>query len=126
MTRRAIDQHQDERHHRGDEHRPVGAAARAADGAVGAGRQLGLEDPTRVDRRVGVALVVGRQQGRRVDAQHPGQGAQVAAGVEVAAARGEVVDLDRLDDVGADPGALGQLVDGEAQARARRQRGRGR
>ena len=35
----------------------------------------------------------------------------MAAGVEVAAARREVVDLDGLDDVGADPGPLGELVD---------------
>ena len=83
--------------------------------AVAAGGQLGLEHPARVDRRVGVAVVVGRQQRRRVDAEHPGQRAQVAAGVEVAAAGREVVDLDRLDDVRPDPGALGQLVDGEAE-----------
>ena len=54
----------------------------------------------RVDRRVGVALVVGLQQRRGVDAEHPRQRAQVTAGVEVAAARPEVVELDGLDDVG--------------------------
>ena len=60
---------------------------------------------------VGVALVVRRQQRRHVDAEHAGQRAQVATGVEVAAARLEVVDLDGLDHVRADAGAVGQLVD---------------
>ena len=41
-------------HHGRDDHRPVRAAAGAADRAVPAGGQLGLEDPARVDRRVGV------------------------------------------------------------------------
>ena len=92
-----------------------GPPATAADRAVPAGGELGLEDPARVDRRVGVLVVVGRQQRRHVDAEHPGQGAQVAARVEVAAARREVVDLDRLDDVRADPGPVGELVDREPQ-----------
>ena len=88
---------------------------------AGAG-QLGLEDPARVDRGVGVALVVRREQRRRVDAEHPGQGAQVAAGVEVATAGAEVVDLDRLDHVRADPGAVGELVDGQPEPRRGRPR----
>ncbi len=42
----------------------------------------------------------------------------MAAGVEVAAAGREVVDLDRLDDVRADPGALGELVDAQPDPHA--------
>ncbi len=76
--------------------------------------------PARVDRGVGVPLVVGREDRRALDAEHPRQGAQVTARVEVAAAGAEVVDLDRLDDVGADAGALGELVDAETQAFAGR------
>ena len=57
--------------------------------------------------------------------EDPGQRAQVAAGVEVAAAGREVVDLDRLDHVRADPGALGELVDGEAEPASGRRPARG-
>ncbi len=49
-------------------------------------------------------------------AEHPGERAQVAPRVEVAAAGAEVVDLERLDHVGPDPGALGELVDAQAEA----------
>ena len=107
-------------HHGGHDDRPVGATLDAADRPVPAAGELGLEDPARVDGRVGVGVVVRRQQGRDVDAEHPGQGAQVPAGVEVAAARREVVDLDGLDDVRTDPGALGELVDREPQPLAGR------
>ena len=82
---------------------------------MGTGGELGLEHPARVDRRVGVPLVVRREQRRDVDAEHPGERAQVAAGVEVAAAGREVVDLDRLDHVRPDAGALGELVDAEPE-----------
>ncbi len=42
----------------------------------------------------------------------------MAAGVEVATAGREVVDLDRLDHVRPDPGAVGELVDAEADPSA--------
>ena len=102
-----------QREHHADEQRPVRAADRAAHAPGHPGRQLGLEHPAGVDRRGGVAVVELREQRRRVLAEHARQRAQVAAGVEVAAAGREVVDLDRLDDVRADPGALGELVDAQ-------------
>ena len=80
--------------------------------------ELGLEHPARVDRGVGVALVVRRQQRRRIDAEDAREGADVAAGVEVAATGHEVVGLDRLDHVRTDAGALGELVDRQPQAGA--------
>ena len=126
MTSRAMDQASTSAMTTATSTDQFGPPPRAADGAVGAGGQLGLEDAPRVDRALGVALVVGRQQRCDVDAEDPGQRAQVAAGVEVAAARREVVDLDRLDHVRADPGALGQLVDVEAQPGAGRGAARGR
>ena len=49
----------------------------------------------------------------------------MTAGVEVAAAGREVVDLDRLDHVRADPGALGQLVDAQPEAACGRPRAAG-
>ena len=57
--------------------------------------------------------------GADVQAEDSGQGAQVAARVEVAAARQEVVDLQGLDDVRPDPGPLGELVDAQPQPLAR-------
>ena len=80
------------------------------------GGQLGLEDLAGLDRGPGVVLVVQREQLARLEAEDAGQGAQVAAGVEVAAARREVVDLDALQDVRADPGAVAERVDAQPGA----------
>ena len=48
-----------------------------------------------------------------VQAEDPSEGAQVTPGVEVAAAGLEVVDLDALEDVRPDPGALAEHVDAQ-------------
>ena len=78
-------------------------------------RQLGVEDGPRADGCTRDVRVVRRDDRRRLDAEHPGEHPQVAAGVEVAATRREVADLDRLDDVRPDPGAVGQVVDRHAE-----------
>ena len=94
----AVGDDQDER----SSHRraPVGAAA-----ALLPGRGLGLEDLGGAGRR---SLRPGRvelgEQRRRVQPDRDGDGAQVAAGVEVAAAGRVVVVLDAHDEGAADPG----------------------
>jgi hypothetical protein len=60
-----------------------------------------------------------REQRGRVDADRAGQRGDVPAGVDVAAAHREVVALDGLDEGAADPGALGDLLGGEAGVLAR-------
>lgn len=73
------------------------------DAAADPGRELGLEDLACLDLGLGVVVVVEVDQLLAVQTEDAGQGAQVSAGVEVAAAGLEVVDLDALQDVGSRP-----------------------
>ena len=94
---------------RGDHGRgPVGSAPLGTDA-------FRLEEGGRRGRgrAAAVIVVVLREQRGRIEVDGLGQGPDVAAGVDVAAAGGEVVRLDGVHDGDADPGGVADVVDGQ-------------
>ena len=80
-------------------------------------------DGGRLTSDAGILLLAALEQRLRIGSDRRRDGADVSAGVEVAAAGREVVVLDRLDKGPADACGLGDLFDGQSRVLAGRREG---
>ena len=76
--------------------------------------QIHLKDLAHLNRRLGVVFVVLLDQALLIKTEPPPESAQVATGIEVTTALGEVTSLHLSDHMWPDLGALTELLDAES------------
>jgi len=76
--------------------------------------QVHFKDLAHLDRRLGVVIVVLLDQTPLIETKPPSESAQVASGIEVTTALGEVTSLHLSDHMWPDLGALTELLDAES------------